>query len=173
MSYKEIKKYALLEQFFEKVSYRRICKFVYGFAFDGTWYICDIYGEKFFKWDFLQRRQLFLELVAYSMEQKKIKFGRKASPFGKSYAWDESTSIEDTIAYLEKGFTKSEEIFTYSTNEKIKEVQENFKIDSNNWMKEVLEYPKENIDIGMYGYFFSYAPWLFFWHEESQSWIES
>lgn len=171
VDFEEIIKYKLLNKFTEKMSLIRICASVYSMYLDAAWLVCDIYGKKLFGWSFLERRQLFLELIAYHLEHEKIKFGKSVNFAQEAFEWNESTNIEDTIAYLEKGFTKSEKVFNDNEKGDINKVFEDVNVDSNEWLKWILEHPIENFDIDMYGYIFSYCPVLAYWNEKSQSWV--
>ena len=166
---KEILKYKLLNQFTQKLSMYRICNLLFGLQFHAVWNLCDVYGKKFFGWNFLERRQLFLELVAYSLEQKNIKFGDEITFAEEPFIWDESTSIEDTIIYLEKGFSQNEEHFNNGTLI-MPELFGNVKITSKEGYKRVIEYPSDNYEINAYIYFLDYCPRLAYWDKEYKSW---
>jgi hypothetical protein len=150
---------------------RRICTQLYGFDLQAAWLLCDIDGKNYFDWSFLERRQLFFELMAYHLEQKNIKIGQKVS-FGKeAYDWDESTSIADTIIYFEKGFCKNEELFNGIGTEAIEKVFTGVNTNSTTWFSAVVDDPVENFEMDMYTYFYDYCPNVAYWHEKSRSWI--
>jgi len=170
IDFQQISKYKLLNEFTQKVSLNRFCALVYGFDFSAAWYACDSLGKQYFNWNFLERRQLFFELVVYYLTQNMIKFGRKITFAREDFIWDETTDIEQTIIYLEKGFSKNENIFL-NGKRRMPQMFGDIDIDSKEGYKKVIEYPSENYEINMYIYFYGYCPSIAYWNEESKSWI--
>lgn len=168
-SVNQILEFVLLNEFSIDFRLKRFCAKVYGMSLDSFWYICDVFGEQK-EWSFLKKRQLFLELVAYNLIHKNIKFGEKVYIGDYTLTWDESLDIEIVIAYLEKGFTKFENEFNHGVAS-MKDYMD-FEIkDLNDCINTVLNDSIKDYKLNKYGYFFAYCPILAYWHNDSSSWI--
>lgn len=155
LDYEEILEYKLLNQLLSKVRCIRLYAEVGFMQFGTVWLnIANYYGKYYLNLDFLQRRQLFFEVVLFALENKYIKFSCNKNYYEKKIALSEDATNKEILIYLEKGFSLREEVMD-DTSSKIP-------IDALD--------DSYNLDLDHYSYFLNYCPNIAYWDIRNKEW---